>query len=479
MPDQSNSFLQVEKDQVSPADVKRLATLLHLQKRARSSNDISELNFILVNESFNLVKYRQAALWCRDGGIQALSGMAMPEGNAPYVQWLNAIMKVLEQDKLLTFKVLEPQSLPDNLQNQWSEWLPANVLIIALNANASFTGGYLLLARDRVWNPAEITLLSEWGQAWIHARTLLEPQGWLRSVRRWFRLERNSNVGKGEKPTAGMSVLSLVRQPRLWLLASLITVMLMPVRLTVLAPAELVPKDPRVITAPLDGVVEQILVQPNQMVDQGEPLLVFERSAIANRLLVAQGVINTLRTEYRQRAQQALIDPSSAVELAHIEGQTREKLLELDYLEDLLARGKVLSPSQGIVFLDDPLQWSGRPVVTGQRIMVVAEENSVLLEAWLALGDAITLEPSSRVRLFLNADPLTPIEAILEYVSFQAQERPDGQFAYRVQARLLDENAPNVRVGLKGTAKLEGERVTVIYWVLRRPVAALRGWLGV
>ena len=38
---------------------------------------------------------------------------------------------------------------------------------------------------------------------------------------------------------------------------------------------------------------------------------------------------------------------------------------------------------------------------------------------------------------------------------------------------------PGQRVGLKGTVKLEGGRVALAYWVLRRPLAGLRGWLGV
>jgi hypothetical protein len=33
-------------------------------------------------------------------------------------------------------------------------------------------------------------------------------------------------------------------------------------------------------------------------------------------------------------------------------------------------------------------------------------------------------------------------------------------------------------VGLKGTARLEGERVPLAYWVLRRPIATARAWIG-
>ena len=34
------------------------------------------------------------------------------------------------------------------------------------------------------------------------------------------------------------------------------------------------------------------------------------------------------------------------------------------------------------------------------------------------------------------------------------------------------------RVGLKGTAKLQGDRVPAIWWVMRRPVATVRTTLG-
>ena len=55
-------------------------------------------------------------------------------------------------------------------------------------------------------------------------------------------------------------------------------------------------------------------------------------------------------------------------------------------------------------------------------------------------------------------------------------ERPDGHPAYRVRATLAP--GQQVRVGLKGTARLEGERVALVYWILRRPLAAARAWAG-
>lgn len=55
--------------------------------------------------------------------------------------------------------------------------------------------------------------------------------------------------------------------------------------------------------------------------------------------------------------------------------------------------------------------------------------------------------------------------------------RPDGQYAYRVRATL---SVPtDHRVGLKGSAKLSAGWTPLGYWVLRRPLAALRTTLGI
>ena len=75
------------------SNLKVLATLLHLQRRARNATGISELNYIIVNETFNLLPYRQAVLWLENSGVQALSGMAIPEGNAPYVLWIKKVIR--------------------------------------------------------------------------------------------------------------------------------------------------------------------------------------------------------------------------------------------------------------------------------------------------------------------------------------------------------------------------------------------------
>lgn len=452
-----------------------LAALLHLGRRARQSEDEAQLDFILVNETFQLTPYRQAALWLEDDGISALSGVVTPEANAPYVQWLSRLCRFLGDSSLSSPKVVRPTDLPEQLGAEWAEWLPAHVVGVPIPAiGQRFSGGLLILARDKNWSDSELGLLAEWASIWAGTRALIDRGGAF--SRLWQRLHgRPARIAR----TSDKSWLAAwVRQPRTWILVLCLALLFLPVRLTVLAPAELVPLAPTLVRAPIDGVIEHVHILPNETVDVGTSLFEFDRTTIRNRLLIAERSVDTVRAELRQRAQQALFDEASKSQVAILQGQLAEKQLEAEYLQELAERSLVRAQRPGVVLFDDPTEWVGRPVITGERVMVIADEQEVELEAWLAPANAIALAAGSRVRVYLNADPTRPIEAELRYVGHEAILRPDGQYAYRVRASILQTN-DRTRIGLKGTAKLEGDQVPLVYWIMRRPLAALRATVGI
>lgn len=81
--------------------------------------------------------------------------------------------------------------------------------------------------------------------------------------------------------------------------------------------------------------------------------------------------------------------------------------------------------------------------------------------------------------LYLASDPIWPLHAKMRYASHVAQLRPDGQFAYKVRGELTPDSLNDKpRVGLKGTVKVHGMTVPLIYKLIRRPWAALRAWIG-
>lgn len=453
-----------------------LLTLLELAQRARAAASANELAFLAVNDTRALAPYRQAALWRGDGGVHTLSGVVAVEANAPYAQWLNQLCRALAEahtgDALLAVDVAQ---LPPAIAAAWDEWLPAAATWIPLRAlngkSAPPTDpAGLLLAGDTLLSSEQAALVGEWMDTWQHAwHAAHPPTRWSLALlpsrlRAWWRGGAKEDQQRR-------------RRRRQWAVGlGLLAVLLFPVRLTVLAPGELVPANPATIRAPLDGVIAEFAVRPNQMVEAGQPLFSFDQAPIGSRLDVAREGLSTAQAEYRQAAQMMLNDPRAKGQLAGLLGKMAEKQAQASFLEGQAQRSRVLAPQGGIVLFDDPSEWIGRPVQTGERIMQVASATDVEIEAWVPIGDAIPLAEQAPLNLYLAASPLTPLTGTLRYMSHRATPRPDGSYAYRVRAKL--DAASGQRIGLKGTAKLAGERVPLIYWMLRRPLASIRQFIA-
>ena len=450
--------------------VQSLATLLDLSRRARLAASVHELGFLLVNDTHALAPYRQSAFWLVEEGVHTLSGLVQIEANAPYALWLARVCRYLAtHGEGASLQTLTASDLPAELALDWCEWWPAHALWLVMpDASAAENAAGFLLVRDEPWAPEEQTLLREWVDVWWHAFV---------GLRRPRSVSWRAVLGRVRANVARRPGRAWWQQPSLRWAALAVAVLVFPVRLTVMAPGELVPSHPVVIRAALDGVVDVFHVQPNQIIKKDQPLFGFDEALIQSRLEVASQALSTAETEYRQTSQQALTDARAKPQLAMLTGKIEEKRAEVDFLREQLTRARVLAPQDGVALFDDPTEWIGRPVAVGERIMRIAAPGDTEVEAWLPLADAIALPTGSAVSLYLNASPLSAVNAQLRYLAHDAVQRPDGSFAYRVRATLL---APTEhRVGLKGTAKLHGGWVPMVYWVMRRPLATMRSTLGI
>jgi hypothetical protein len=437
-----------------------LSTLMQLIKRARHAGSEQELAFITVNETHALVPYRQAMLWRCDvqggGRLMAISGAAMIERNAPMTLWLNRVFGRWERSASDAPQSLSAGDLPAPLGEQWSEWLPAQALLVPLALGRDRLPGLLLLAREQPWSDGEAHLLAELADGYAHA--WLNFRGGRRhALLAWARNRR--------------------RALTLALAAAVAVALLLPVRLSALAPAEVVAFKPTVVRAPLDGVVDRFLVEPNASVAAGQPLLDLDPRAIRNKLDVASKALAVAEAEYRQAAQEAVFDDKSRAKLAVLKGRMDERRADVSYAQSLLERVHVTASRAGLALFDEPNDWIGRPVTIGERLLEIADPQQAELEIWLPVADAITLKPGADVEFFLNVSPGAPLKAKLRLASYEATISPANLLGYRLKAT-LDEPTQTPRIGLRGTAKIYGDRVTLFYYLARRPLAAARQFLG-
>jgi hypothetical protein len=441
------------------------AELTDLSKRARLAQTDRELGFLLVNDTLHLNHYRQAALWLTDGGVWTLSGVVQVDANVPYVQWLDAVCKYMHKLDGLSIRQFSASDLPPELANEWTQWWPENA--IWLSSLASSTDGAAVFVRDSIWQDEEKALLQEWQEVWWHAFSA-KHKTHTASWRKVWHQTTDSLRLSDDRPW--------YKQRRYQFAGFVFGILLWPVHLTVLAPGELVPAHPIVVRAPLEGVIDVFHVQPNQHVKAEQALFSFDELVIQAKLEIGRQALATAETDYRQTTQLALTDPKFKTQLSVLAGKVEERRADIDYLQEQLTRARVLAPQEGVVLMDDPSEWIGKPVSTGERILRIATLDDIEVEAWVSIADAIYMENGDLVTLYLSASPLSPVSAKLRYMSHEAVQRPDGTFAYRVRATLEDKT--NHRIGLKGTAKLQGQWVPLTFWVLRRPWATARAYLG-
>ncbi|MET0983432.1 MAG: HlyD family efflux transporter periplasmic adaptor subunit [Telluria sp.] len=434
-----------------------LGTLVQLLKRARHAASVEELGFVMVNETHALLPYRQAALWQRDargaGRIVAVSGAATVERNAPFMLWLNRVLAKL--DGGTGARNVDATHLEGALGDAWAEWLPAHGLLVPLGPDAHPLGA-LLLAREQPWSDGDRHLLQEltdgYGTAWAQ-----------------FRRSRRRSLLTVWRSRGGLI--------RLALSAALVAAMFLPITLSALAPAEVVALRPTIVRAPLEGVVDRFEVTPNQPVKEGQLLLVLDPRAIENKLEVAGKALAVAEAEYRQAAQSAVFEDKSRALLAVLRGRAEQRRADVVYNQSLLDRIRVTASRSGIALFDDPNAWIGRPVAIGERLIEIADPAQAELEIWLPVADAITLQNGAEVDFFLNVSPDAPLRAHLRQASYEATQSPGGLLGYRLKATLTD-GTKLPRIGLKGTAKVYGEKVTLFYYLLRRPLAAARQFVG-
>lgn len=425
------------------------AQFLSLERHARAAHDIDSLAYVLVNDAQALFGYRHAALLIA-GRVRALTGISVVEAHSPFVAFVeNAAGELLAQKRVDKPQVVTTDSLSRQTQTDWQGLSTGSVFWLPLLDEQREPYGGLWVAREQPWSSAEQALLVQLGDCYSHAWLALQP-------RKPWRL----------------------RWPRRKIAVVVIAVLLMlllPVRQSVLAPAEVVPRDGQVVAAPLDGVIAEFLVKPNQLVKEGDVLLRFDATSVKAQADVAERSLQVAEAELRANTQRAFSDAESSSRVDLFTTRVAQKRAERDYARELLARTQVKAERDGIAVFADAQRWTGLPVQTGERLMVVADPQQAELRIDLPVADVLAFEPGGEVVLFLDSDPLHRHSARLQRLAYEAQSLGGGQMAYRMDAE-FDEAPP--RIGLRGTAKLYGESGPLALYLLRRPLAALRQTVG-
>ena len=430
----------------------------NLEARARAAENVAELGFSMANDSHPALHFRQALVIGERVDVVAVSGLAKLTDDSPYLIWLKRawpwVIEQLPESGWFSPSADQLATAPGDIADGWQEWWPTGVQVVRLTRRAGEPLGWVAFLLDQPPASEISAMLDRVAHTWAYCWEMLagKPRRGLKA--RWQALN--------------------VRRRRLALLA-LGLLCLFPVRQTVLAPAEIVPVDAMVITAALDGVIKTVHVRPNEPVKAGDRLFSLDDTTLRNRLEITGKSVAVADAELQAATQMAFNDSRSRAELATLIGRAQERRAELNAVQAQLSRIDAIAPYDGVAVFADPDDWQGKPVVTGERIMLLANPDKPGMLIHLPVADAITLDHGAPVKLFLTVHPLSPVAGEITETSYQATLSPDGIASYRLRASVA---STDERIGLRGTAKLYGDRVVLGYYLMRKPLAKLREWTG-
>ncbi|MZI92876.1 biotin/lipoyl-binding protein [Vibrio sp. CAIM 722] len=431
-----------------------LLTVLQLQQKVRAARSIKELQFIILNQTHELVTYDQAMLW--DGvkrEIVGASAVMSVDKQAPFAQFMvRQSQQIVQGELATTIHCVDQTKWSQDEHREARDYFSAQLIWVPLlDSNQELMAG-LWLSRPHGLSIREKRLLS----------FVADSYGYV-----WQSMNRNhvKRLPAWVKNRRVAAVFAIV----------LLGVMALPVRQTVLAPAEVVSSHTLTVRMPIDGLIDQILVKPNSVVKPGQPLFDLDSQQLNDQLAQAQQQLSIASAELRLARQQSFYDASRKASISVLEGKRNLARSQVVYLQKKVAQTTVLAKQGGIALFADQGDWVGRALRLGEPVMDIVDPQQTEIEVQLAVEDRMDLAVGDEVRLFLNSRPTDPIHAKLRTVAYRSTLQNDGHYAFILKASLVTpEHSPTM--GLKGIAKVYGEKTSVFYYLFRRPLAHLRLW---
>ncbi len=443
------------------AALKRLASLHQLNVEASLARGRDAFVFHILNKSVGLAHYDRAVLWKwgRRPSLAGISGQTTLHPRSEMAALWRRLLPFLQP--LETPLVLDARNLPPDALEDW-EALRAMVpglqaLWIPLRAGGRSLGGlWLERWNNKAWGETDVRLFSSLGL------------GYAANWDKFFSASRPSHF----KQLFSSRLLLL-----LLLVALACALVLVRAPLRIVAPCEVVPKDPYVVTAPLEGVIASLDVRPNQAVDKGALLFSYDKRVPLEQLNLARQQTKVIGSTLERSRLQAFENPTARAETAILSLKLEQERIRQHMAEQNAALLEVRAEAQGRVVVDDPDEWRGRPVVVGEKVMEIVDPGRTMLRIWLPQDDNVVFS-NRPLKVMLNAFPERSLEAELSFVDREVSVSPRGEARIKAEARWLS-SPERIKMGLMGVAVIYGDTVPLGYWLLRKPLFWLRGALGI
>ena len=229
----------------------------------------------------------------------------------------------------------------------------------------------------------------------------------------------------------------------------------------IVAPAELLSHERRLVAAPQNGFVADMLVVAGDRVTEGQVMARLDQRELQLEVSSRDSDIAMADAEFR--AAMASYDRQAT-------GIARARLAQArarrDGVEQRLNRTELVSPMNGIVIAADASRTSGSAVSRGETLFEIAPSADFEVHVLVDEADVYDVFEGQSGTLSLRAMPKKSLPIVVDSI-YPVAEAKDGKNRFRVKARLPEAMA-QLRPGQSGLVRLDAGTMSIMGVLTRR-----------
>ena len=451
------------------ARLRAFAAIMRLGRDAFEQPDLTTVGVHIVNNSRTLLAYESSCLADMRGKPSIVAEYAQVEvkQHTEYAADVKTLCRNLDfsggmvelSDRNETLKKL-PQKTQDAFERLTEEG--GSLILVPLRStryrnSAKEPFVWLMEFKGTVPPHVEATiplLASDYGNAlWNHT-----PTGGARVFFNWLRK------------------ITLIRVLLFLLLAFIIAMFTVDVEHTVSAEFVVKPNAEYNSYAWFDCVVKNCFFNDGDEVKAGDKILEYDTERMRFQLAASEAAFKEANAEYEQVQKASFTDKESLGRLKVLAFKRDSARVAIQEAKWYLAHSVVTAPVPGILAIAEGSadKLAGRALRLGEKQFDILSNEGMIAEIMVNEKDASVLEGNPRITLFLHTRPELPIPVKILSSRFYPELTEQNIYSYNVKAE-MENNVPGLRFGMRGVARVTGEKVKLGYYLFRSLVLSYRG----
>lgn len=234
------------------------------------------------------------------------------------------------------------------------------------------------------------------------------------------------------------------------------------------APFTLRAETVRFITAPFNGFIRDVRVEPGTAFKQGDALLQLD----TRDLLLEEAAALADRDRYQREAEKAQAQNALA-EMRIAQAQAEQARVRLEMVRVRLAQASITAPHDGYVVEGDLRQRVGAPLRQGDILFRISDLDTAYVETRVSERDIQEIAVGAPAEIAFASQPKLKFPVRVMLIEPVAVSDTAGN-VFIVRCALSGKPADWWRPGMSGLAKINGERQTFFWIIFRRTVDYLR-----